>query len=74
MFGEPIGQQPSVRRIYKAQKNRHYRMSKLPIDNVSIKIKRKRAPVRPFATCDLCEQVVKLLIEDDLVQELSPPR
>jgi hypothetical protein len=42
-------------------------MSKLPIENISIKIKRKRAPVWPFATRDLCEQVVKLLIEDDLV-------
>ena len=49
-------------------------MSKLPIDNASIKIKRKRASVWPFATRDLCEQIVKLLIEDDLVRELSPPR
>ena len=48
-------------------------MSKLPIENVSIKIKRKKTPVWPFATRDLCEQVVKLLTEDDLVRELSPP-
>ena len=49
-------------------------MSKQPIKNVSIKIKRKIAPVWPFATRDLWELVVKLLIEDDLVRELSPPR
>jgi hypothetical protein len=48
-------------------------MSKQPFDNASVSIKRKRAPVWPFATRDLCEQVVKLLIEDDLVRELSPP-
>jgi hypothetical protein len=48
-------------------------MSKHPIENVSIKIKRKRAPVWPFATRSQCEQVVKLLIEEDLVRELSPP-
>jgi hypothetical protein len=47
-------------------------MSKQPIEHVSIKIKRKRAPTWPFATRCLCEQVVKLLIEDDLVRELSP--
>ena len=54
------------------QTNNYYRMSKLPIDNFSIKFKRKRAPVWPFATRDLCEHAVKLLMEDDLVQELSP--
>jgi hypothetical protein len=48
-------------------------MSKQTIKNASIKIKRKRAPVWPFATRNLCEQVVKLLIEEDLVRELSPP-
>ena len=48
-------------------------MSKQPVENVSIKIKRKRAPVWPFATRSLCEHVVKLLIEEDLVRELSPP-
>jgi hypothetical protein len=48
-------------------------MSKQLIVNVSLKIKRKRAPVWPFATQSLCDQVVKLLIEDDLVQELYPP-
>ena len=48
-------------------------MSKQPIENVSIKIERKRAPVWPFATRNLCEQVVKLLIEEDLVRKLSPP-
>ena len=48
-------------------------MSKQPIENVSIKIKRKRALVWPFATRSLCEHDVKLLIEEDLVRELSPP-
>ena len=48
-------------------------MSKQPIENVSIKIKRKRASVWPFATRNLCKEVVKLLIEEDLVRELSPP-
>jgi len=73
LFGEPIGQQPPVRRSIKTHKSSYFRMSKLPIDNASIKIKRKRAPVWPFASRDLCEQVVKLLMEDDLVRELSPP-
>ena len=58
LFGEPIGPQPPVRRNYKTQRNNCYRMSKLSIENVSIKIKRKRAPVWPFATRDLCEQAV----------------
>ncbi len=48
-------------------------MSKQPIDNATIKIKRKRAPVWPFATRDLCERVIELLIKDELVRELSPP-
>jgi hypothetical protein len=48
-------------------------MSKQPIDNASLKIKRKRAPVWPVATWSVCEQVVKLLVEDDLVIELSHP-
>jgi hypothetical protein len=48
-------------------------MSKLPIDHVSLKIKRKRAPVWPFATKSLSEHVVKLLAEDELARELSTP-
>jgi hypothetical protein len=48
-------------------------MSKHPIENVSINIKRKRAPVWSFATRCLCGHVVKLLVEDDFVRELSPP-
>ena len=48
-------------------------MSKQPIDHVSLKIKRKRALVWPFATCSMYEHVVKLLVEDELVKELSPP-
>ncbi len=47
-------------------------MSKQPIDNATLKIKRKKAPVWPFATRSVCEHVVKLLVEDDLVRELSP--
>jgi hypothetical protein len=47
-------------------------MSKLPIENAAIKIKRKRAPVWPFATRDLCEHAIKLFVTDDLVRELSP--
>jgi hypothetical protein len=47
-------------------------MSKQPFENVSFKIKRKRAPVLHFAIRSLCEQVVKLLIEEDLIRELSP--
>ena len=49
------------------------RMSKQPIDNASIKIKRKRAHVWPHETTNLCEQVIKLLAEEELVRELSPP-
>ncbi len=48
------------------------RMSKQPIDN-AIKIKRKRAPVWPFATRDLCERVVECLIKNELARELTPP-
>ncbi len=48
-------------------------MSKQPIVNATIKIKRKRALVWPFATRDLCEKVVKLLAEDEFARELSPP-
>ncbi len=48
-------------------------MSKQLVENVSIKIKRKRAPVWPFATRNMCEPDGKLLIEEDLVRELSPP-
>ncbi len=48
-------------------------MSEQPIVNATIKIKRKRAPVWPFATKDLCERVVKFLAEDEFVRELSPP-
>ncbi len=48
-------------------------MSKQPIKNVSFKIKRKRAPIWPFATRNLCEQAIKLLIKENLVRELSPP-
>ncbi len=46
-------------------------MSKQSIDNVTLKIKRKRAFVWPFATRrSVCEHVVKLLVEDDLVRDL----
>jgi len=48
-------------------------MPKQPIDHSAFKIKRKRAPVWPFATKSLCEQVVKLLAEDELDRELSLP-
>jgi hypothetical protein len=48
-------------------------MSKQPIVNATIKIKRKIAPVWPFVTMDLCEKVVKLLAKDEFVRELSPP-
>ncbi len=48
-------------------------MSKEPIDHATLKIKRTRAPVRPFAIRSLCEHVIKLLGEDELVRELSPP-
>jgi hypothetical protein len=47
-------------------------MSKQPIVNAAIKIKRKRAQVWPFATRSICEKVVKLA-EDEFVKELSPP-
>ncbi len=49
------------------------RMSKQPIDNATIKIKRKRAPVWPHATRNMCEQVIKLLAKEELVKELSSP-
>jgi len=48
-------------------------MSKQFIDNASIKIKRKRAPAWPFAIRNLCEQVIKLLAEEELVTDFSPP-
>jgi hypothetical protein len=48
-------------------------MSKQPIDHASLTIKRKRAPVWTFATKRMCEEVVKLLAEDELVRELSLP-
>jgi len=48
-------------------------MSKQPIDHAALKIKKKRAPVWPFATRSLCEKVGKLLAEDEFVRELSPP-
>jgi hypothetical protein len=49
-------------------------MSKQPIVNAAIvKIRRKRAPVWPFATRSLCERVVKLLAEDEFVKELPSP-
>jgi hypothetical protein len=48
-------------------------MSKQPIVSATIKIKRKRAPVWPFATRDMCEKVAKLLAKDEFTRELSPP-
>jgi hypothetical protein len=42
-------------------------MSKTIVDNASLKIKRKRAPVWLFATRNLCEKVTKLLAEEELV-------
>ncbi len=48
-------------------------MDKQPIENASIKIKRKRAPIWLFATRNLCDQVIKLLAEEELVRELYPP-
>jgi hypothetical protein len=48
-------------------------MSKQSIDNVTLKIKRKRAPVWPFATRSMCEHVIKLLAKDELFREPPPP-
>jgi len=48
-------------------------MSKQPIDHASLKIKIKRAPVYLFATRTMCEHVIKILDDDELVKELSPP-
>ena len=42
--------------------------------NAAIKIKRKRAPVCPFATISMCEKVVKLLAKEEFVRELSSPK
>ena len=72
LFGEPIGLQPPRTTQLQDADQHNPRMSKQPIDNASLKINRKRAPLWPFATRSLCEQVVKLLIEDDLVRGLSP--
>jgi hypothetical protein len=47
-------------------------MSKPPTDHGSLKIKRKRALVSPFAT-SMCEQAIALLSKAELVRELSPP-
>jgi hypothetical protein len=41
--------------------------------HATLKIKRNRAPVWPFATRRICEQVINLLVEDELVREFSPP-
>ena len=69
--GEPIGPQPP--RTTQQQDAYPPRMSKQPIDHAALKIKKKRAPVWPFATRSLCEKVGKLLAEDEFVRELSPP-
>jgi hypothetical protein len=48
-------------------------MSKQPIDNASIKIKRKIAHVWPYATRNLYEHAIKRLAEEELVREIPPP-
>ena len=55
-----------------ATRRRSTIMSKQPVDHIALKIKRRRAPVWPFATRRLCEKVVKLLEEDEFGKELSP--
>ncbi len=50
------------------------RMSKVPTNHASLKIKRKRAHVWPFATRSMCEKVIGLLSKAaELVRELSSP-
>ncbi len=72
-LGEESNRVHLVRRGHKTQALLNIWMSKLPIENATIKIKRKRAPIWPFATRNLCERVIELLIKDDLVRELFPP-
>jgi len=50
-------------------------MSPKPFSNVApkISIKRKRAPVWPFATRGILEQAITGLIDKGTVLELSPP-
>ena len=48
-------------------------MFKLPTNHASLKIKRKRAPVWPFAKKIPCEQFIGFLSKVELVKELSPP-
>ncbi len=50
-------------------------MSLKPFSNAApkISIKRKRAPVWPFATMGFLEQVITGLIDKGTVMELSPP-
>ena len=48
-------------------------MSELPTDPASLKIKRMKALVWPFATRTMCEEVGMLLSKDELVRELFPP-
>jgi hypothetical protein len=43
-------------------------LSKQPVEYALNEIKRKRAPVLPFATRSLCEQAIKLLAKDELVK------
>ena len=79
MFGKRIRSDPNhmALRSNKTQNNpldRTPRMSKQPTVHAVLKIKRKRAPVWPFATTSMCERVVKLLAEDEFVRDLSPPR
>jgi hypothetical protein len=47
-------------------------MSKFPTDHASLKIKRKRAHVWPFATRSMCEYVIQILSKVGLIIELSP--
>jgi hypothetical protein len=49
-------------------------MSALPIDHASLKIEMKRAPLWPFATRTMCEEVIRLLSKDELVKEFSSPK
>jgi hypothetical protein len=48
-------------------------MSKQSADHTFSENKRMRALVWPFATRSVCEQVIKLLAEDELVREFTAP-
>ncbi len=51
-------------------------MSKQPQDNansINVALKRKRAPVWPFATKAQCEEILSSLTSEGLLQKLNPP-